>query len=294
MSHAHDQVRRQDLLARALTSRLARALDWARHHPGWALGWAIATISVTLAVVGPYITPYDPVRPVLGAAFQPPSLAHPFGTDTIGLDVFSRVIAAPRIDITIALVGTALSLALGMAVGLVAGYYGGWLDVGIMRFADVIQAFPVFVLAMVLVASLGQGISSVIYAITFVNAPIYLRLTRGAVRSIREEPYVEAAVVAGFNDGTILARHVLPNVWSPAAIQSSVNVGWAVLLTAGLSFVGAGVRPPTPEWGSMVSSGSESLIVGGWWIALFPGMAIGLAVLGFALVADHLRARLEQ
>jgi peptide/nickel transport system permease protein len=215
------------------------------------------------------------------------------------MDVFSRVIFSARIDLVIAVLGTLLSLGIGLPLGVIAGYFAGtrgiwaWLSEGIMRVADVLQAFPVFVLAIALVAALGQSARNVILAIAFVNAPIYLRLLRTQALSLRERRFIDAARVSGSSELRIVFRHILPNAVAPAIIQASVNMGWAVLLTAGLSFVGAGVRVPTPEWGSMIAVGAQNMITGQWWPALFPGIAIALTVLGFALIGDSLELMLD-
>jgi peptide/nickel transport system permease protein len=170
------------------------------------------------------------------------------------------------------------------------GYYSSgrgvrvWLSYGVMRGADVLQAFPVFVFAIALVASLGQTIQTVVLAIAFVNAPIYLRLMRAQVMSIREMRYVEASLVAGASDLRTIFRHIVPNAMGPVLAQLSVNVGWAILLTAGLSFVGAGVRAPTPEWGSMIAMGFQNVVTGQWWPSVFPGLALAVTVFGFSLV----------
>jgi peptide/nickel transport system permease protein len=215
------------------------------------------------------------------------------------MDIFSRVIFSARIDLAIAVLGALFSLVIGSPLGLIAGYFSGtrgvwgWVSEAVMRVADVLQAFPVFVLAIALVAALGQSARNVIIAIAFVNAPIYLRLLRTQALSLRERRFVDAARVAGNSELRIVFRHILPNAMAPAIIQASVNMGWAVLLTAGLSFVGAGVRVPTPEWGSMIAVGAQNMVTGQWWPALFPGVAIALTVLGFALIGDSLELLLD-
>jgi peptide/nickel transport system permease protein len=206
------------------------------------------------------------------------------------MDIFSRVLFAPRIDLAIAIIGTFVSAMIGGAVGALVGYYEGqqaWrraVSTAVMRSADVLQAFPVFVFAIALVAVFGQSAQSIILAIAFVNAPIYLRLMRIEVRSISQMRYVEAAYVAGASDLAILRRHIIPNSIAPLVAQLSVNIGWAVLLTAGLSFVGAGVVAPTPEWGSMIAMGFQNVVTGQWWPSVFPGIALCITVAGFALV----------
>ena len=225
---------------------------------------------------------------------MPPNLRHLFGTDETGMDIFTRVIYAARIDINIGLLGTLISLAIGIPIGmLVRGYYERMFGEVVMRLADLVQAFPVFILAMALVAALGNKIENVILAIAFVNAPIYLRLVRTEVLSIKHRPFVEAARCGGLGNFGIMFRDLLPNSVRPALIQASVNVGWAILLTAGLSFIGAGVQVPTPEWGSMISIGASTIITGQWWASFFPGLAIMVTVLGFALFGDFLRGYLD-
>ncbi|MBB4653358.1 peptide/nickel transport system permease protein [Aminobacter niigataensis] len=216
------------------------------------------------------------------------------GTDSAGMDIFSRVIYAPRIDLTIALLGTLISAMIGSILGAITGFYEGgrtWRKFSsalVMRSADVLQAFPVFVFAIALVAVFGQGVSSVIAAIAFVNTPIYLRLMRSQVLSIRKMRYVEAAYVAGSPDISIIMRHVIPNALPPVLSQLSVNIGWSVLLTAGLSFVGAGVVAPLPEWGSMISMGYQNIVTGQWWPSIFPGLALGVTVFGFSLIGSSI------
>ena len=194
------------------------------------------------------------------------------------MDIFSRTIFAPRIDLTIALSGTLISMVVGSLVGAFVGFYGGQrglrsaLGYVIMRAADVLQAFPVFVFAIALVASLGQSVQTVVIAIAFVNAPIYLRLMRAQVLAIRGMRYIEAAQVAGLSDLRTITRHVIPNAAGPVLAQMSVNIGWSVLITAGLSFVGAGVRPPTPEWGSMIAMGFQNVVTGQWWPSSLSGL----------------------
>jgi peptide/nickel transport system permease protein len=241
-----------------------------------------------LAFVGPTIAPYPPTEAVAGAQLQPPSTQHLFGTDSVGMDVFSRVIAAPRTDLTIALLATLIALGVGTPVGAIAGYHRtAWAEL-IMRVSDLIHSFPVFLLAMAAVIVAGQRISSLIVVIGLVNAPIYIRLMRAEVLSLRERTFIEAAVALGEPPRRILVRHLLPNAASPIVSQASITVGIAMLLTAGLSFIGAGVRVPTPEWGSMIAIGASHIITGQWWPSLFPGLALATTVGGFALLGDSL------
>lgn len=262
----------------------------ARARPRFVLGYLIVLLVISAGLLAPFMAPYSPITADPSQVLQRPSADHLFGTDAVGMDIFSRTIYAPRIDLTIAIAATLISASIGSLLGALVGYYGGGrgflasLGAVVIRTADVIQAFPVFVLAIALVASLGQSLGTVVAAISFVNVPIYLRLMRTQVLSIRGARFVEAGRVAGLSDWSIIVRHVMPNAMSSVLAQLSVNIGWAVLLTAGLSFVGAGVRAPTPEWGSMIAMGFQDLVTGYWWPSLFPGLALSITVFGFALV----------
>jgi peptide/nickel transport system permease protein len=284
-----------------------------RRRTDWLLvvGTIIVSIVCFLAVFGPHIGPYDPTVTTPAVAVPPPGFGelpgvlrawiageldtppHLMGTDASGYDIFSRVIAAPRTDLTIALVANGLSLLVGVLLGLIAGYYRNWMTELLMRVSDVMQSFPVFISAMVLVALAGRSTANIVIALAFVYAPIYLRLTRSEVLSQRTRGFVEAARALGNSEISIALRHVLPNSLTPALIQASVTVGFAILLTAGLSFVGAGVRPPTPEWGLMISVGANQIILGEWWPSVFPGIAISLTVFGFAVLGNALERRYE-
>jgi peptide/nickel transport system permease protein len=245
------------------------------------------------AAIGPFVTPYPPTFADPLQRLVSPNAAHPFGTDENGIDVLSRLIAAPRTDVFIAVIATALSVAIGAPLGVIAGYFEGadrramrWVSEGTLRLLDVIQAFPVFILAMVLVAIRGTGPVNVVFAVAFVNFPVFLRLLRSEMLSLREHLYAEAAVALGNSELGVGFKHLLPNAWPTALVQVSVTIGFAVLLTAGLSFVGAGVSPPTPELGSMIASGAKLMIIGKWWVAMFPGLLLALIVFTFAAMGD--------
>jgi peptide/nickel transport system permease protein len=259
-------------------------------RPRFVIGYVIVVAVVVCGVLAPAIAPYSPVQADPSTFLEPPSRHHLLGSDAVGMDILSRSIYAPRIDLTIAISGTLISALIGASLGAFVGYHGAgkgpraWLGYGVMRAADVVQAFPVFVLAIALVAILGQSSQTVIAAIAFVNIPIYLRLMRAQVLSIRDARFVEAARVAGLSDWNIIRRHIVPNAMSSVLAQMSVNIGWSVLLTAGLSFVGAGVRAPTPEWGSMIAMGFQDLVTGHWWPSLCPGLVLAVTVFGFSLV----------
>lgn len=275
-----------------------------RRRPDFLLGYLIVIFILFIAIFAPIFAPFDPYKSDAANYLKAPQWPYLMGTDATGMDVFSRVIYAPRVDLAIALLGTLLSAVLGIVLGSIAGFYdgsgkmSGFGSAFIMRSADVVQAFPVFVFAIAVVAVLGQSIQSLVMAIAFVNAPIYLRLMRSQCLSIRRMRYVEAAYVAGTSDLKIIIYHVIPNSIAPLLAQLSVNIGWAILLTSALSFIGAGVEAPTPEWGSMISMGFQNIVTGHWWPSIFPGLALAFTVLGFALVgssveilADPVRTR---
>jgi peptide/nickel transport system permease protein len=282
-----------------ITTTGAYARGYVRARPLVFGSFAVVAIVAILAVFGDAIAPHPTTTPDPAIALQAPSLAHPFGTDESGFDVFSRVLAAPRADLGIALGGTLLALVLGTPLGLLAGYYAGTRSARsiagetVMRFADIIQSFPVFILALGLVAVAGPGALNVIVAVAFVNFPIYLRLFRAETLSIRERTYIDAARAGGIGDAQILRQHVLPNAMGPALVQVSVSIGMAVLLTAGLSFIGAGVRVPTPEWGSMISLGAPNIVTGQWWPSIFPGLAMGVTVLAFSIAGQAVAEMLD-
>ena len=244
---------------------------------------------VILALFGPWIAPYDPLASDGSAALKPPSAAHWFGTDSLGRDILSRIVVAARLDFGIAITAVAASFAIGSALGSLAGFFGGWADRIIGRVADTIMAFPLFVLAMGIVAALGNTVANIVIATAIINLPFYIRVARAEVNVRRNAGYVEAARLAGNSDLRVLALHVFPNVLPPMMVQISLNMGWAILNAAGLSFIGMGVRPPQAEWGIMVAEGATYIISGEWWVALFPGAILMIAVFTFNLLGDGLR-----
>ncbi|HEX5094133.1 MAG TPA: ABC transporter permease [Burkholderiales bacterium] len=247
------------------------------------------TAFVLMAVLGPWVAPYDPLASDTAAALSAPSAKHWFGTDSLGRDILSRIIVAAQLDFGIAVSAVAVSFAAGAALGALAGFYGGWADRIIGRVADTIMAFPLFVLAMGIVAALGNTVANIVIATAIINLPFYIRVARAEVNVRRNAGYVEAARLAGNSDLRTLALHVFPNVLPPMMVQISLNMGWAILNAAGLSFIGLGVRPPDAEWGIMVAEGATYIISGEWWIALFPGAVLMLAVFTFNLLGDGLR-----
>jgi peptide/nickel transport system permease protein len=244
---------------------------------------------VFIAIFGPSVVPYDPLFSNTDMKFLPPSAEHLFGTDHIGRDIFSRIIVATRLDLYISIVAVFISLFLGTIVGCLAGYYGGWTDRISSRIVDTIMAFPLFVLAMGIVAALGNTVENIIYATAIINFPFYVRVSRAEVNVRRDASFISAARISGNSDLRLLFVHILPNVIPPMMVQVSLNMGWAILNAAGLSFIGLGVRPPAAEWGIMVAEGTSYIVSGEWWISLFPGLALMFTVLCFNFLGDGLR-----
>ncbi len=260
-----------------------------RSNPPTAVAFALFLLLVLAAVLGPSLVPYPPFASDAARALRPPSAAHWFGTDAVGRDVFSRVVVAARLDLMISIGAVALSFTGGALVGSLAGFYGGWFDRVSGRLIDTIMAFPLFVLAMGIVAALGDNVANVVYATAIVNLPFYARLARAEVMIRREAGFVVAARLSGNGGPRILATQVFLNILPPMMVQVSLNLGWAILNAAGLSFIGLGVRPPTAEWGIMVAEGANNIVSGEWWLAIFPGLALMLAVFTFNLLGDGLR-----
>lgn len=258
------------------------------------IGVVLVSVIILLGLAAPWIAPCSPVQPLPGVILQAPNRKHLFGTDINGLDVFSRTIYAPRVDFVIAVAATLLSGVLGVPLALLSGWFQGeggakgFVSEIIMRVADVAQAFPAFILGLALASVMASDITGIVLAIAFVNAPFFLRLVHAEVLTVRELLYVEAARCVGVNEVGILFKHVLPNALGPAFVAMSPTVGWSILLTAGLSFVGAGVEAPTPEWGSMIAIGARDMILGRWWTSVFPGLFLTISVVGFALVSEGL------
>jgi peptide/nickel transport system permease protein len=244
---------------------------------------------VLLAIAGPALAPYDPLATNALQTLAQPSFAHPFGGDALGRDILSRVMVATRLDLGMALGAVAASFVLGTALGAISGYVGGWTDTIIGRAMDTIMAFPLFVLAMGIVAALGDSVFNIVIATAIINLPFYARFARTEVNVRRELTYVEAARMVGNSPARVLTLHIVPNILPTMMVQASLNLGWAILNAAGLSFIGLGVKSPTPEWGIMVSEGASYIFSGEWWTFAFPGFALVLAVFCFNLIGDGLR-----
>jgi peptide/nickel transport system permease protein len=274
-------------------SPLAQLLRHSRHvlaeNPVTGFAFALFLLILLAALFGPQLAPYDPLASNTAQTLKPPNAQHWFGTDQLGRDVFSRVIVATRLDFFIAVASVALVFVMGGLAGVAAGFFGGWTDRIIGRIADTIMAFPLFVLAMGIVAALGNTVQNIVLATAIVNFPLYARIARAEANVRREAGFVEAARLSGNADWRILVGQILPNVFPILVVQMSLTMGYAILNAAGLSFIGLGVRPPTPEWGIMVAEGAAFMVAGQWWNAFFPGAALMLAVFCYNLLGDGLR-----
>lgn len=271
--------------------RATRALRWARANLGITIGTTILLLLVVAAVLAPL--PHDPFRPNAANGLQPPSSVHWMGTDSAGFDVFSRTIAAGRLDLPLALIATVLSLGIGVPIGLAASTKSRRSEY-LMRGLDVFQAFPLLVLAIVLVAITGNNLRNVVVAIVLINAPRFVRLTRSEALSIRESRFIEAAQAIGATPRRIVWRHLLPNISGSILAQASLSAANAIVVIAALSFIGIGTSPSDASWGAMIRAGSQSMATGQWWIALGPGLAVFLTVVSFNAVSDGIMSRMEE
>jgi peptide/nickel transport system permease protein len=277
-----------------MTSATLRHTAWIlRGNPITAVAAAGALILCILALIGPSIVPYDPIASDVPNALQPPGAKYWAGTDQLGRDVFSRLVVAARLDLAIAASAVTLSFVVGAVIGSLCGYNGGRLDRYVGRFVDVLMAFPLFVLAMAMVAALGNRVENIVIATAIINLPFYIRFARAEVNVRRNLGWVEAARACGDSHLSVVLRFLLPNVLPAMAVQVSLNLGWAILNAAGLSFIGLGVTAPTPEWGIMVAEGARFISTGKWWLVAFPGLALMLSVLCFNLLGDGLRDILD-
>ncbi len=259
-----------------------------RRQPFTVFSLVVIAALLVLAILGSHAAPYDPLGVDLRQKLQPPSATHPFGTDDMGRDVLSRVIAGTRLSVETIIVIMVASLALGLLVGTIAGYFGSYMDEGLMRVTDIFLAFPGLILALAIVAALGPSLINAMLAISLVWWPWYARMVRGQVLAVKENQYVEAARAAGAGDARIMVRHILPHCMMPIIIQATMDMGAVLVTTAGLSFIGLGAQAPTPEWGAMVGVGRRYLL-SAWWYSTFPGLAIFITVIGLNLLGDALQ-----
>jgi len=256
------------------------------------IGLMIIILLVVVAVLAPYLAPYDPYKQDIINRFGAPSAEHWLGTDQLGRDILSRIIYGARISIKIGVIAVGIAFVVGTLLGGIAGYIGRWVDNVIMRFIDIMMAFPSILLAIAMVAILGKSLTNAMIAVGLVGVPQFARIVRSTVLSVKEKEFVESAKASGVKNGRILFRHVLPNCTAPIIVQATLSVGTAILDAAGLSFLGLGAQADTPEWGVMLSDGRSALQTSPW-VITFPGLAIFLVVLGFNLFGDGLRDALD-
>jgi len=269
-----------DAFRRLMRNRLANA------------GMVILAVFVIAAIFAPQLAPYDPIEQELILRRQPPSATHWFGMDEVGRDILSRIIFGARASLKVGIGSVSFAIVLGAILGALAGFVGGWVDDLIMRFMDIMLAFPSLLLAIAVVAILGPGLMNMLYAIAFVSIPMYARIVRASVLTVKEQDYVLASRAVGVPPTRILFRNVLPNCLTPLIVQGTLGIATAILDAAGLSFLGLGARPPMPEWGAMLGQGRGSVFTAPH-IVIFPGLAIMLTVLGFNLLGDGLRDALD-
>lgn len=275
--------------------RLPRAVDAVRtvtQTRGGGFGLIVLLVVITLAILAPWVAPYGPTAVDSKAVLESPSLSHPFGTDELGRDTLSRIIWGSRVSLQVGIISVGLALLLGVPTGLLAGFLGGWVDDLVMRTIDAVWSFPTMVLALAIGTAFGAGLTSSFIAVGVVFAPTITRLVRAQTLSVRELDYVLAARALGATPTRIMRAHIWPNVTSPVVVQTSILVAAAIILEAGLSFLGVGVQPPTPAWGSMLRTGYPFLLTTPW-PSVFPGMAIFITVLGFNLLGDALQRALD-
>ena len=270
---------------------LHRQLSRFRRNSLAVAGLAIVVLLVIMAIVGPYIVPYPQdingaIHPAL--QLQPPSLAHPFGTDDIGDDILSRVVVGSRLSLSVGLIVLIIGTGIGVPLGALAGYFGGAVDAIIMRITDIFLTIPALILALSIAAALGPGLRNAMLAISLVWWPGYCRLTRGQFMSLRQRTYVDSARAIGAGDTRIIFHHILPNTLTPIMVKMSMDIGFAILTAAALGFIGVGAQPPQPEWGAMVSLGRKFL-PNWWWYSTFPGLAIFVSIFAFNMLGDGLR-----
>lgn len=272
----------------------ASALAWQRlrRSSNLVVGASILVLVLAAAFLAPKLAPYDPVDQEFTSQLRAPSAAHFFGTDEFGRDIFSRVIFGARIALNVGVLADLIATGLGVLLGVASGFFGGRTDALVTRLIDIMLAFPYLLLAMIVVAILGPGLTNAMVAIAVVYTPQFARVVRGVVLSVKEQDFVESARAMGAGTARILTQSILPNIVSPIIVMATLTIGFMIVETAGLSFLGLGASPPTPEWGSMLATGRSFMLTAPW-IATFPGVAILVTVVAFNLVGDGLRDLLD-
>jgi peptide/nickel transport system permease protein len=280
-----DRPRAGHSLTRDALRRLARSTS--------ALAGGLVLLAIVLAALGaPLISPYDPIKASQRTSLEAPSATHPMGTDRFGRDILSRVLWGSRLSLPVGFVSVLIAAIFGVSLGLLAGYHGGRLDSVIMRSVDLMLAFPGILLALAIVAILGSSLLNLMIGVGIASIPDYVRITRGTVLSIREREFVLAARTIGARDATIIVRHILPNILPPVIVLATLGMASAIITGSTLSFLGLGIKPPTPEWGNMLDEG-RGFLQRAWWVAFFPGLAIMLTVFSINLLGDGLRDALD-
>ena len=272
---------------------VARTRQFARRNPLGAAGGLVIIVMFLLAAFADVIAPYNPVANAYDRLHSPPSLENWFGTDQFGRDVFSRIVYGARTALLVGFVSAIVGASIGLVLGVASAYFGGKVDLIFQRILDVFMAFPLIIMALAVIAIFGTGAQNVIIAITIPFIPRCARVVRSSALAIREMPYIDAARANGFSHNRIILRHMVPNVMAPFLIMITAFVGQAILLEASLSYLGLGVQEPTPAWGLMLQGGAEEYAESAPWIAIFPGLAISLAVFGFSLFGDAVRDELD-
>nr|MBC7245995.1 ABC transporter permease [Chloroflexota bacterium] len=273
-------------------SQLSIVLRQLCRNRGAIIGLCLLTLEVLIAIAAPLVAPYSPLEQRLFFALRSPSPQHLFGTDDVGRDILSRVIYGARISLRVGLISVSIAATIGTTLGILAGFYGGYLDSIIMGLANVLLAFPGILLALAIIAVLGPGLSNVMIAVGIGNIPTYIRVARGSTLSLRNYDYVTGARAVGCGNNRIMLRYILPNVLPPLIVLMTVGIAGAILTASGLSFLGLGAQPPTPEWGAMLHAG-RTYLRQAWWVAVFPGLAITTTVLSINMLGDGLRDALD-
>ncbi|MUV56834.1 ABC transporter permease subunit [Halogeometricum sp. CBA1124] len=286
------QNQKTDASGRIMGSKEWRVAKRILDNRSAVVGLVIVVALIVTAIFAPVVAPYDPAAQNYSALTESPSVAHPLGTDTLGRDVLSRIIFGSRYAVFLGVVIVGIQMVIGVGLGLVAGYYGGIVESLIMRLVDISLSIPGVVLALAIAGMMGGGLTPLIIAISLVGWRGFARLVRGDVKSVMEEEYVDAAQAAGVPDYYLILRHILPNVMSSIVVYGTLTIPSVILWSAGLSFLGMGVHPPTPEWGALVAAGRGELS-SAWWISTFPGLAIMAVVFGFNMLGDGLRDALD-
>ncbi|MGZ3536155.1 MAG: ABC transporter permease [Thermodesulfobacteriota bacterium] len=270
------------------TSRKQILIRTFRSNKTSVVGLLMAFCLVMIAIISPWISPYDPISQDMNVQYAPPSWAHPFGVDSYGRDQLSRILWGARVSLVVGILSVLFAMAAGIPLGMIGGYKGGIIDNLVLRFIDIFMSFPIVILGLLVLAIMGPGLIKIVIAIGVALTPRIARLARGSTLSVKGKEYIEAARAVGQNDGRIMVIHVLPNIFGDILVMGTLWVATAIIVEASLSFIGLGVRPPTPSWGTMIRDGLDQL-TNAPWLSLFPGLAIFISVFSFNLIADGLR-----